>query len=208
MYTPPSFQVSDSAQIYAFVKQHSFGLLLTTDGNTIHDTHTPFLLADDNTLLLGHIAKANPHWKTWDSATTAKALFTGPHAYISPSYYISEFNVPTWNYTAVSVSGPLSIIHEQKQVLTFINLLVAQHEEANSVPWSLNSSDKRYLQLLDSIVVFQLEISEIEATFKLNQNKSSKDQQSVIHHLATSATSTENEVASLMQNSKPNSIPH
>ncbi len=94
MYTPPKFKVEDPEVIGNFIREHAFGLLLTVSGTEIHDTHTPFVLTDDGHLL-GHIARANPQWSHWTADTVAKVIFSGPHAYISPNYYASEFNVPT-----------------------------------------------------------------------------------------------------------------
>jgi transcriptional regulator len=98
MYTPPKFKVDDPAVIRNFIEKNSFGVLLSIEGGQIHDTHTPFILSENNQLL-GHIARANPQWKASSEASRVKVIFTGPHAYISPKYYVSEFAVPTWNYT-------------------------------------------------------------------------------------------------------------
>ncbi|QEG37133.1 FMN-binding negative transcriptional regulator [Bythopirellula goksoeyrii] len=199
MYTPSSFRVTDPSLTNAFIREQSFGLLLTTEGGRIHDTHTPFLLTDDERYLCGHIAKANPQWKSWDLHTTATVIFTGPHSYISPSYYASDFNVPTWNYTAVTVRGPLSILSEEELVVNFIDSLVSHYEDEKSAPWSLNHSDERYMQLLSSIVAFQVEVAEVETSFKLNQNKSLEDQKSVMHQLRQSSSPMDRQVASLME---------
>jgi len=197
MYTPPHFKIDDHKRISAFIREHSFGLLLTTDGQVIHDTHTPFLLSGKNDILLGHIARANPQWKSWRNDTKAKVIFTGPHAYISPSNYTSEFNVPTWNYTAVSISGTVSIIEEENAKLEFLDQLTAQYE-SKSDPWTLDQNDERYLKLLSAIVVFQISMDDIETSFKLNQNKTNEDQESVITALQQSGCPYDAEIASLM----------
>ncbi|MEM7012726.1 MAG: FMN-binding negative transcriptional regulator [Verrucomicrobiota bacterium] len=198
MYTPSQFKVDDPEVIHAFIRQNAFGLLLTTSGEEIHDTHTPFYLSDDGTILTGHIARANPQWKNWDTKTTAKAIFTGPHAYVSPRFYQTEFNVPTWNYTAVSISGQLSIVEDTSEILESMDHLIAENETTDS-PWALDHGDERNLNLLKGIVVFRLTIEEVEAKFKLNQNKSEAERKNVIEGLSQSDSAGDREVAELMR---------
>ena len=174
MYTPPQFKVTDPKAIRSFIEENSFGLLLSIGGGLIHDTHTPFVYHGDG-YLLGHIATANPHWKSWGENSSVKVIFTGPHSYVSPSYYVSEFAVPTWNYTAVSVSGRIRIIEEEEDKLSFLDQLIA-HNEPSDEAWVLDRNDERYMKLLSGIVVFSVSMDEVEASFKLSQNKSEEDQ--------------------------------
>ena len=196
MYTPPKFKVDDPAVIHSFIREHSFGLLLSLEGDEIHDTHTPFIISEDGSLV-GHIARANPQWKSWTDGSSVKVIFTGPHSYISPGYLESEFNVPTWNYTAVSVTGKLTMIEDETRVLEFLDALVAENEVAE-LPWKLDRSDERYMKLLSGIVVFAISMDRVEASFKLNQNKSTEDQQSVVSSLQSSGCPFDEAVASLM----------
>ena len=126
-----------------------------------------------------------------------KVIFTGPHSYISPRYYVSEFAVPTWNYTAVSVLGSITVIQDEDIVLGFLDSLVAENESSDS-PWKLNRSDERYINLLSSIVVFSISMDRVEASFKLNQNKTEEDQLKVIRSLEASGCPFDSSVASLM----------
>lgn len=199
MYTPPKFNIEDASTIHAFIDQHAFGLLLTVAGDHIHDTHTPLIRCPRSNQLIGHIARANPQWKNWGANTPAKVIFTGPHAYISPQYYASEFNVPTWNYTAVSVTGKLTILEDQDSVLQFMDALVDKYEKGTANPWHLRRDDERYMKLLAGIVVFGVSMDDVKASFKLNQNKAIQDQQSVIRALQQTGSPMDGEVASLMQ---------
>jgi transcriptional regulator len=196
MYTPPKFQVKDPALVEAFIRENPLGLLLSCTDGEIHDTHTPFLLREDGTLI-GHIARANPQWKCWEKNNRVKVIFTGPHAYISPRYYATEFNVPTWNYTAVSVSGLLSLVEDETNVLEFLYELVARNETSDPA-WKLDREDARYLQLLSAIIVFSISPDHIDASFKLNQNKSREDRKSVVDALSGSGCPHDLEVATLM----------
>ena len=181
MYTPPKFNVEDDAVIRSFIEEHPFGLLLSVEGEQIHDTHTPFVFSEKRELL-GHVAKANPQWKGWVEGSRVKVIFTGPHAYISPQYYVSEFAVPTWNYTAVSISGSIKILEQEDEVLQFLDQLVAANEKPDN-PWKLDRTDERYMKLLSGIVVFSVSMDSVEASFKMNQNKSEEDQRKVIESL-------------------------
>lgn len=196
MYTPPKFKVNDSEEIRSFIEQHPFGLLLSIDGDQIHDTHTPFVLSE-NGELLGHIARANPQWKEWDVGSRVKVIFTGPHAYISPNYYVSEFAVPTWNYTAVSISGRIKIIEKEDEVLRFLDRLVAASETSDA-PWKLDRTDERYMKLLSGIVVFSVSMDSVEASFKMNQNKSEEDQRKVVDSLSATGCPFDKEVAGIV----------
>ena len=199
MYTPPSFKVDDRETIHQFIRDNAFGLLLSVADGVIHDTHTPFILSEDGQHLLGHLARANPQWENWGEASSAKVIFTGPHAYISPRYYVSEFAVPTWNYTAVSISGRLTVIDDTEAKLDFLDKLTATNETTDS-PWTLDRSDERYLKLLSGIVVFSVSIDSAEASFKLNQNKRIEDQQKVVASLTKTGCPFDQQVASLMTN--------
>ncbi|MGI9242910.1 MAG: FMN-binding negative transcriptional regulator, partial [Verrucomicrobiales bacterium] len=180
-----------------FIEENSFGLLLSSSDGEIHDTHTPFVYSEDGRHLLGHIARANPQWQSWEDGATAKVVFRGPHAYISPRFYESEFAVPTWNYTAVSVAGLISVIDEEAAVLDFLDRLTA-HNEPSEQPWVLDRTDERYIRLLSGIVVFSISIDRVEASFKMNQNKNEADRRKVITSLAGTGCPFDSEVAGLM----------
>lgn len=197
MYTPPAFSVSDHEAALRFLRENSFGILISRDGETLHDTHTPFLVADDLRSLRGHIARANPQWKSWASNPRVKVIFHGPHAYISPSYYKSEYNVPTWNYTAISVDGRIRIIEDQAATLELIRKLVIQYESENG--WQLDSTDERNLKLLHAVVAFEIEVEHVETKFKLNQNKSPEDREDVIASLLASNDPADRATAEMMR---------
>ena len=197
MYTPPKFRVEDPEQIRSFIEENPFGLLLSLDEFDIHDTHTPFVHADDGRHLLGHIARANPQWKCWKGGTTVKVIFTGPHSYISPRFYVSDFAVPTWNYTAISITGHVKIIEDESEVLQFLDRLIADNESSDE-PWILDRTDERYMALLSGIVVFSVSMDTVEASFKMNQNKSEEDQRKVIASLTATGCPFDRDVARVM----------
>ncbi len=201
MYTPSQFKIDDPSVIRQFIEENSFGVLLSSHQGQIYDTHTPFVQSKEGDCLLGHIARANPQWKFWNENPVVKVIFTGPHAYISPRFYVSEFAVPTWNYTAVSISGKISILEEEQAVLDFLDTLVEKNEGTKN-SWTLDRTDERYIKLLTGIVAFSISIESVECCFKMNQNKSSEDREKVIDSLSVSGCPFDEKVAGVMSGNK------
>ena len=203
MYTPVDFKIEDSEVIRSFIRANSFGILFSTEVNGgFHDTHVPMLVSEDLTSITGHIARANPQWKSWEADEAVKAVFHGPHAYVSPSYYESEFNVPTWNYSAVSVSGSVRIVSDRGEQTEIMRELVGFYEKAQPAPWKLDEGDARFMKLFAALVFFSIEITGIEAKFKLNQNKSAEDRAKVIQCLSETESRHDADVAAMMREVK------
>ena len=183
MYTPEQFRIKDFQLIREFIDQNGFGILISLYNGDFQDTHTPMYISDDSKWLYGHIAKKNPQWKGWNEAEKVKVIFHGSHTYISPNYYKSTFNVPTWNYTAVSIDGNIQIIDSSKDQRKIIRSLVKKYESRFPSAWTLDETNESMMNLIRGIVCFRISICNIEAKFKLNQNKSKEDQLSVIESL-------------------------
>lgn len=199
MYTPPDFEIKDFARVRRFIEENSFAILLSSDEGGIQDTHIPLILSSDDRYLIGHIARANAQWKGWEHSPTVKVIFHGPHAYVSPRYYQSEGNVPTWNYTAVSIDGKVEILDSLDEQKAALHALVAAQESSFSDPWTLDESNEGMMRLFGAIVFFRIRIGSWEAKFKLNQNKGQEDQQSVIESLKKSGNQADLDVALLME---------
>jgi len=200
MYTPDTYNEECSDQHYEFISEHSFATLLSVNQNgDISHSQTPLILSEDRTLLLGHLAKANPHWNNWD--LEIMCIFNGPHCYISPSYYLSDFNVPTWNYQTLSVKGRIQLLSDREKQIEIMNTLVNHHEKKFPPPWEMDPQDPRYKKLFEMIVFFEIKIDSIQANFKLNQNKSYSDQAAVIESLNQSKqASLPHQIAQKMTN--------
>jgi transcriptional regulator len=196
MYSPSAFSINDPSVIRKFVQQNSFGVLVSGNGEHFHDTHTPLLISEDLTRITGHIARANRQWQFWADRPSVKVIFHGPHSYISPRFYKSEFNVPTWNYSAISIDGKIKIIEDRPLSMQIVQDLISKYEGPSG--WKLNQADERYMKLFDAIICFSIEVEKIDAKFKLNQNKSEEDKQSVISHLFESSQFMDHQTAELM----------
>lgn len=201
MYIPASFAETDQDTLHSFIEQHSFGLLVTHDGAEPTATHIPFLLDRDagtHGCLIGHVARANPQWKTLEDASPL-VVFSGPHAYISPTWFEAQNTVPTWNYTAVHVYGQARLITDDAGLLQIVRRTVDVYESGLPEPWSLDRPDPDFVHgLLGSIVGFEIPIDRIEGKWKLNQNHDEQRREKVIHQLRDTGIPANCDVADLM----------
>ena len=124
MYTPEHFLVDDRQEIVAFMRQYNFAAVVSVHNGSTIATHVPLVVreAGDRISLLGHVAKANDHWKSLASGGEVLVIFTGPHGYVSPSLYESKLAVPTWNYTAVHAYGTPAIVDAEPALRALIEV--------------------------------------------------------------------------------------
>ncbi|MEC1615482.1 FMN-binding negative transcriptional regulator [Bacillus mojavensis] len=200
MYIPKYYKVTNVDDIWDFVQNNSFGTIVTTAQGKPIATHLPLQLMKegDTYYITGHIAYGNPQWRTFEACEEVLVMFQGPHAYISSSWYEKE-NVPTWNYQAVHVYGTASILNEEelKHDLTMLLQKYEKHRK-NPVLW-----DKLSPQLLESqlkgIVGFKMKVGEIQASYKLSQNRNKKDYMNIIDQLRNEGDSNSKQMAELME---------
>ncbi|HLX23081.1 MAG TPA: FMN-binding negative transcriptional regulator [Usitatibacter sp.] len=172
LYVPAHFRVEDRAMLVEFMRRNAFAAVVSADGAGLHASHLP-LLADivgDKVMLRGHFARANPHWESIDGKD-ALAIFTGPHAYVSPTWYVTHPSVPTWNYTAVHATGKVRLTDEA-ELHEIVSELSAFYEAGNDPPWKLSGQPAAYVtSMLGAIVGFEIEVARLEGKFKLSQNR-------------------------------------
>ncbi|WP_395749849.1 FMN-binding negative transcriptional regulator [Prosthecobacter sp.] len=199
MYTPSHFKIDDRDTLHAFMERHSFATLVTHDGQIPHATHLPFLLnptQNSHGSLLTHMARANPQWQHLDKEVLV--IFTGPHAYISPTWYTTQPAVPTWNYTAVHAYGTPRIITQHDRFAQMLHDLVELHESGRPTPWHGELPPEFRDALMKGIVGIEIEITRLEGKFKLSQNRP-QDAASVISMLQNSTNQTDRDTARMMQ---------
>lgn len=207
MYIPASNRISDKAMLHSFMRQYNFAVLMSTpsaSGSLPFATHLPFLLDETRGLhgtLLCHMARANPHWKMFDGTSPALVVFTGPHTYISPSWYVDQVTVPTWNYTAVHAYGVPQVIHEPAILRPIVDMLTDLHETAVGSTWDRSLAEVDMDADLKAIVGIEIPLTRLEGKFKLNQNRSEEDRRSVIGALEQSADPMHRDVAAMMRDS-------
>ncbi len=184
MHIPKYNQEKDWEQISAFIRANSFGILVNVAAGTPVATHIPIELeenAEGSPVLRGHVARQNPQWEAFTNGP-ALAIFTAPHAYISSSWYEKE-KIPTWNYIAVHVYGQLRLLSEA-ELLDSLTKLMDRYEAASAQPVRMEDIPRKELQNnIKAIVGFEMNISDVQARFKLSQNRNAHDYNSVITHL-------------------------
>ena len=176
MYIPSHFKVDDRETMDQFIRDNSFGVLVSLEDGAPVASHLPFHYGEDGTLQC-HVAKANPQWRKLDGQRVL-VIFPGPHAYVSPTWYESA-GVPTWNYQAVHVVGQASSFQDEERLGELVRTLSALHETGSEAPWN-GEFDTR---MLKAIVGIQIRIDDIQRKFKLSQNKSEQDRRNVIDQL-------------------------
>ena len=172
MYIPHYYKNENLEEIKDFLRHNSFGILVNQMDGKPWATHIPLELdksKDGKDILVSHISKANPQWKAFEAASEVLCIFNGPHAYVSSSWYQEE-EVPTWNYIAVHVYGKIQILDEAE---TFASLhkLVDKYEKESKNPLSLNDLSPKTMRQIRGIVAFQIEITDIQAAYKLSQTR-------------------------------------
>jgi transcriptional regulator len=199
MYTPREFEVREERAMLALMQRYGFATLITAAETGPVVTHLPLVARSDGPgkhRLIGHVARANPHWKLFDAHRESLAIFHGPHGYVSPSLYETP-NVPTWNYAVVHAHGAPRIIDEAADVL---REMVSLYEGGRERPWTVERlPEGRFDQLQKAIVAFEMPVSRLEGKFKLSQNRSAADARNVADAFARSADSGERELAELMR---------
>lgn len=197
MYIPKSFAETDMPTLYQFMRDHNFAVFVThSAGSELVASHLPFMVDEERGVLKAHLARANPQWKAFDGSE-ALVIFQGPHAYISPSWYETQPSVPTWNYATVHAYGVPQILDDAGTTHAMLAELVENHEHGRDPAWEMKLPDDYYAKMAQAIVVFELPISRIEGKYKLSQNRSEADQQSVIAHLSQSTDPLDVETAKL-----------
>jgi transcriptional regulator len=174
MYIPTRFLETDRETILAFVEQNGFATLITFDGEKPIATHAPLLIEraeNDQIYLVGHIARANPQWKTFARSEEILAIFPGAHVYISPRWYdLPEQNVPTWNYQSVHAYGKPQIVEEKSVLIELLRHLIAKYEPNSG--YDLGTVAPEIIdRLINGIVGFRIAVSRFEAAFKLSQHR-------------------------------------
>jgi transcriptional regulator len=205
MYVPPHFAETDPAVLHDFVEAHSFGLLVSQIGGEPFATHLPFLLDRDagpHGTLVGHVARANPHWREL-AGHPALAVFSGPHAYVSPTWYEAEPAVPTWNYVAVHATGRAELVEDRGELLEIVRRTVTVYESAMPRPWRLDPSSAYVDRLLPQIVGFRLPVEKLEGKWKLNQNHPTERRAKVVRALEAAGGENAARVAAAMRRTLP-----
>ena len=202
VYLPPAFTETRPAVLLEHVERHSFGLLVSHGPAGITASHIPFLVerAETEVHLLGHLARPNPQVDDLGRDGDVLAIFSGPHAYISPSWYAPGPSVPTWNYVDVHAYGTVRPVEDPAWLRGLLCRLSDRHEAGNPTPWRLDALPETYLEgMLQGIVGLDITVTRLEGKFKLSQNRRPPDRPRVIAALESQADENSVGVARLMR---------
>lgn len=208
MYIPKFNAITDTAQLFDFMRQFSFATLVTAHDGLPFATHLPFLVYPErgpNGTLVAHMARANPQWRDFRATETepkereALVIFQGAHTYISPSWYADPVSVPTWNYMVAHVYGVPRIIEDDEGVREALRALIDVHEGGFEEPWRMDLPEDYLRKMMGAIVAFEIPIARLEGKYKLSQNRSEGDKRRVIERLTASADANAREVGAQMR---------
>lgn len=178
LYVPEHFAARDRAATARLLHDHPFATLITPGDPEPYVSHLPLLFmatVEPEGMLIGHFARANPHWRQ-ASAVPSLAIFVGPHAYVSPSWYETpERMVPTWNYAAVHAHGTLEIMPDPEDARGVLDALIARFEGDRDAPWQLTMPAPQRDAMIGAIVAFRMPITRLDVKLKLSQNRSAID---------------------------------
>lgn len=199
MYIPSFNKFDNEREAISFMQRYSFATIVTSVDDVPVATHLPFLVEqrDGRIILSSHFAKANPQ-AAQILGKSVLVIFTEPHAYISPSNYEKDTNVPTWNYLAVHAYGKATLLDEQQKTADLLAHTIITFEAGYLQQW--NSLPDDYKQkMMKGIVAFEVIVDDLQAKKKLSQNRSAQERENIINTLSKSSEQPENEIAKYMK---------
>ena len=205
MYNPPAFREDRPEILYGLIRSARLALLVSNGADGVPDiTHLPLVLVEAEGVLLGHVARANPHWQALRATGRAVAVFQGNEAYVSPNWYPSKAEhhrvVPTWNYEAVHAEGPVEVIEDAARLHAIVSVLTARQEAAQPRPWAVTEAPEAFVAgQLKGIVGFSLRIERLTGKRKLSQNRAEPDRAGAEAGLAASEDPRDRAMAAAMR---------
>ena len=207
VYLPPAFTETRTEVLIEHIERHDFGLLVSHGKEGLIASQLPFLLErrDGVLYLQGHLARANPQLADLDGDSEALAIFAGPHAYVSPSWYQPGPAVPTWNYATVHAYGAARTIADPGWLRDFVRRLTEGHEAREPAPpWRMADLPEPYIaSMLMGIVGVEIAVSRLDGKFKLSQNRPAADRPRIVAALEGREDADSRAVAELMREREP-----
>jgi transcriptional regulator len=208
MYLPAQFEENRSEVLRALMTAHPFATLVTRDADGLGANHLPLHLEPGIGVfgaLQGHVARANPLWRR-AADCEALAIFHGPQAYVTPSWYATKREhgraVPTWNYVVVHARGRLRIIDDPAWLRQQLETLVNRHESGFADPWQIDDAPSDYIEtMLATVVGIELVIGELRGKWKISQNQPAANRAGVVAGLREQGSDAALAMADLVEGS-------
>jgi transcriptional regulator len=205
MYIPPAFSLDDMADTFRAMRQARSATLVTATEEGLIGTLLPMLLEESegqNGTLYAHVARANPQWRLVPTCE-AMAVFAGPQAYVTPSWYATKQEthkvVPTWNYVAIHAYGPVEFFDDADRLLDVVTRLTNLHEQERPQRWAVTDAPADFITAqLKGIVGLRMPITRLDGKRKMSQNRNAADRAGVIEGLSRSDRPEDRVVASLI----------
>ena len=201
MYIPAANRVDDKTRINSFIQANGFATVVTQNDGRLCASHLPVLFdeaKEGHGVLRSHMARANEQWRHFESGQEVLCIFHGPHSYISPSSYVMQETVPTWNYAVVHVYGMAKVVEDAAVLRQIVTDTTTKYESHRPIPWKITLPDAALAAMLNAIVGFTIQITRIEAKFKLGQNRSQADQSGMLRDLQASPDPGSQQLASFI----------
>ena len=200
MYTPPHNNQDDPAALSAFMQAHPFATLVTRGGEGLMATHLPLVVTEscDSMVLLGHVSKANPQWRDLEAGGDVLAIFSEPHAYVSPSNYDPGRWVPTWNYVAVHAYGAATIVEDREAKLAVLSAAVRVSEPGYQAEFDTFPADFVDAKL-KGLVAFEVVVSRVEGRWKLSQDRTAAERERISLSMRLSGDPSAERLAEYME---------
>jgi len=206
MYQVAAFREERIDVMHALIRMYPLASLVTIADGVLEANHLPLLVDPEPApygTLRGHVARANPLWRQPHKDSEVLAIFQGPQAYVTPSWYPSKREtgevVPTWNYAVVHACGPLVVHDDRKWVRDLVSQLTAQQEAARAQPWGINDAPSEYIdRMLAAIVGIEIPLTRLEGKWKVSQNRLDADRAGVIAGLGDNADPQAQSMAALV----------
>ncbi len=187
MYLPKHFNQTDDEAIRKLISENSFATVISYPAITdapIFINHLPVIwsaMPGEEKTLIGHMAKRNPQWTHFQTNSQCTIVIQGPHTYVSPSWYKSGRDVPTWNYAVAHIEGRIELVENFSEQVEIIKAMTVFFEADQQKPWQfeLPSDLNNERALTASIISFKFHIKSIDAKFKLSQNRGIEDREGV-----------------------------
>lgn len=185
MYNIPYFKEPDQQVVLNFMREHSFALLIGCYNNIPAATQLPLLMEEreGKLFLLGHFMRSTDHHRAFERNNEVLCVFTGPHAYVSASWYTQPQQASTWNYMTVHARGKMVFTDEEK-LREILERTTTHYEGSENTAGGYHQLPAHYIdKLIGAIVGFEIEVESLENVFKLSQNRDTQSYQNIIHQL-------------------------
>lgn len=204
MYLPKHFSQAEEVRVRTLIQQNGFATILSFPKNERpFINHLPIIFSStdgEEKILIGHIAKRNPQWTHFQENSDCTMIISGGHTYITPRWYKSGRDVPTWNYAVAHLHGKIELVEAFDEQVEILKQLTTHFEKQSSIPWEFELPDdlQDETSLTSSIISFRFHIEKIDAKFKLSQNRSKEDRDGVIEGLSERSDDMSKSVREMM----------